>query len=265
VADRRYPNFDGKHAHDAVFSAQEVVGPLRANADVVVPDAVVLTYGPDLLDVLATRGVEPTEGYPGPWRSLWFVETGPRKVAVAGGFGIGAPAAVIVLEELIALGAREFISIGAAGCLQPRCDFGEIVVCTAAIRDEGVSHHYAATDKFASPSEPLTSRLTQALSVDGTPPEAGVAWTIDAPYRETVAEALSYQAEGVICVEMEAAALFTVAAYRQVDLAAAFVISDQLLAEDRWTHAFGTDVLQDALIRLLDAALRTLSRGGLAA
>jgi hypothetical protein len=41
-------------------------------------------------------------------------------------------------------------------------------------------------------------------------------------------------------VEMEAAARFTVDQYRGVDLAAAFVISDHLLAEDRWTHAFGT-------------------------
>jgi uridine phosphorylase len=60
---------------------------------------------------------------------------------VVGGFGIGAPAAATVLEELIALGVREFISIGTAGCLQPQRALGEAIVCTGAIRDEGVSHH----------------------------------------------------------------------------------------------------------------------------
>jgi nucleoside phosphorylase len=102
-------------------------------------------------------------------------------------------------------------------------------------------------------------RTIAALAVGGTAPESGLAWTIDAPYRETEAEARSYQAEGVVCVEMEAAALFTVGRYRGVDVAAAFAISDHLLAEDRWTHAFGTPTLRQASIRLLDAALHALS------
>jgi uridine phosphorylase len=253
-----YPNFAGKHEHEAIFSPAEVVASLTANGSVPVPDAVILTYQPFLLDELNARGVQPTAGYPGPWRSLWFTGGGARTVAVVGGFGIGAPAATTVLEELVALGAREFISIGSAGCLQPRFGFGEAVVCTGAIRDEGVSHHYAPAEKFAWPSEMLTRRLAQALTVRSTAPQEGLAWTIDAPYRETVAEARSYQAEGVVCVEMEAAALFTVGRYRGVDVAAAFAISDHLLAEDRWTHAFGTPTLRRASIRLLDAALHAL-------
>jgi uridine phosphorylase len=127
-------------------------------------------------------------------------------------------------------------------------------------RRPGVSNHYAPAEKFARPSETLTGRLTQALTAGRTAPQSGLAWTIDAPYRETVAEARSYQAEGVVCVEMEAAALFTVGQYRSVDVAAAFVISDHLLAEDRWTHAFGTPTLRQASIRLLDAALHALGR-----
>ena len=254
-----YPNFAGKHGHEAIFSPAEVVASLTANGPVLAPDAVILTYQPFLLDELRARGVQPTTGYPGPWRSLWFTGAGARAIAVVGGFGIGAPAATTVLEELIALGAREFISVGEAGCLQPRCGFGEAVVCTGAIRDEGVSHHYAPAGKFAWPSETLTRRLAQALAASGTAPRSGLAWTIDAPYRETAAEALSYQAEGVVCVEMEAAALFTVGRYRGVDVAAAFAVSDHLLAGDRWTHAFGTPALRQACIRLLDAALHALS------
>jgi uridine phosphorylase len=117
------------------------------------PDAVILTYQQSLLDELRARGAQPTTGYPSPWSSLWFTGSGARTIAVVGGFGIGASAATTVLEELIALGAREFISIGAAGCLQPRCGFGELVVRTGAIRDEGVSHHYAPTEKFAWPPQ----------------------------------------------------------------------------------------------------------------
>jgi uridine phosphorylase len=255
-----YPNFAGKHEYEAIFSPAEVVAGVTAKGPVLAPDAVILTYQPFLLDELTARGVQPTTGYPGPWRSLWFTGGGACTIAVVGGFGIGAPAVTIVLEELVALGTREFISIGAAGCLQPRCGFGEAVVCTGAIRDEGVSHHYAPAEKFAWPSETLTGRLEQALTADGTTPQRGLTWTIDAPYRETAAEARSYQAEGVVCVEMEAAALFTVGQCRGVEVAAAFVVSDHLLAGDRWTHAFGTPTLRQASIRLLDAALQALSR-----
>jgi uridine phosphorylase len=254
----RYPNFREKHAAEAVFSPEEAVARYLAGHDLVLPDAVVITYQRSLIEELEARGVEKSDGYPSPWRSLWFVEAEDKKVAVAGGFGWGAPAAAIVLEELIALGAREFISIGTAGCLQPRCEFGQVVVCSGAIRDEGVSHHYLATDKFAWPSKDLTARLSDALAAHGNRPEAGLAWTIDAPYRETVAEARSYQADGVVCVEMEAAALFTVAARRGVALAAAFAISDHLLADNGWTHAFGSEVLHKGLVRLLDAAVRAL-------
>jgi uridine phosphorylase len=259
----RYPNFADKHRQDAAVSPDEVLAALSGRRDLLAPDAVVLTYQRTLLDELEARGVRPTHGYPGPWRSLWFIGGGTHKIAVAGGFGIGAPAAALVLEELIALGAREFVSIGTAGCLQPRCPFGQAVVCTGAIRDEGVSHHYVPTEKFAWPSESLTTRLTEALAADGNAPEAGLSWTIDAPYRETVTEARSYQAEGVFCVEMEAAALFAVGRLRGVDVAAAFVVSDHLLAGERWTQAFGTRAVRDGSLRLLDSALRALGGTGL--
>src|ERR1700728_1968842 len=103
-----YPNFVGKHEHEGIFSPAEVVGGLRAKGLVPIPDAVVLTYQPFLLRELQARGVQPTTGYPGLWGSLWFTGSGVRSVAVVGGFGIGAPAAATVLEELIALGVREF-------------------------------------------------------------------------------------------------------------------------------------------------------------
>lgn len=254
-----YPNFAGKHGHEAIFSPAEVVAGRAANSTLPAPDAVILTYQQFLFEELRARGGQPAAGHPAQWGSLWFTGSGARTIAVVGGFGIGAPAATTVLEELIAFGAREFISIGAAGCLQPRYGFGEAVVCTGAIRDEGVSHHYAPPEKFAWPSETLTRRLARALEAGGASPHSGLAWTIDAPYRETVAEARSYQADGIVCVEMEAAALFTVGRYRGVDVAAAFAISDHLLAEDHWTHAFGTPTLRQASVRLLDAALDTLS------
>ena len=80
-----------------------------------------------------------------------------------GGFGFGAPVATYLLENFIALGTTEFISIGTAGGLQPGCRAGDVVLCDMAIRDEGVSHHYVASAKYAEASETLTAKLAQEL------------------------------------------------------------------------------------------------------
>jgi purine-nucleoside phosphorylase len=84
-------------------------------------------------------------------------------------------------------------------------------------------------------------------------------WTIDAVYRETVEEALAYREEGVVTVEMEAAALFTIAEVRGVDIAALFVVSDHLLVESEWREAPNKQLLTDGLARILDVSLKVLS------
>jgi uridine phosphorylase len=81
------------------------------------------------------------------------------------------------------------------------------------------------------------------------------------PYRETMAEARHYQVEGVLTVEMEAAALFAVAAYRGVEMAAAFTISDSL-AEMVWNPQFHASDTHDSLTTLFSAAARALVADG---
>ena len=67
--------------------------------------------------------------------------------------------------------------------------------------------------------------------------EVGTTWTIDAPYRETVTEVRKYRDEGVLTVEMEAAAIFSVAEYLNLNACAIFTISDYL-TEDKWELHF---------------------------
>ena len=255
-----FPNFPEKHGHDSIIAPSEVAARFLENSDLTVPDAAILTYQGLIPGYLAEHGFSPFDGYPGPWRTLWLPTDhhGPS-VGIANGFGIGAPAAAKVLEDLIALGVQRFISIGAAGCLDPEIGFGEAVVCTAAIRDEGLSHHYLPSEKLSYPSPALTTRLSEVLSERSVPHRSGPTWTVDAPYRETVAEARSYQAEGVVTVEMEAAGLFAVAEYRKVEIASAFVVSDHLLSGEAWNQAFGSDELRRGSIELLESCLALLS------
>ena len=75
-----------------------------------------------------------------------------------------------------------------------------------------------------------------------------------------MAEARHYQAEGVLCVEMEAAALFAVAQVRGLPLASAFVISDSL-ADLVWSPRFRDPAVQEGLVRLFQAAVTALLAG----
>lgn len=258
-----FPNRPDKHQGTPLIRPESVVRNLLDNADVIIPECVIIGYSSRLHPLLEARGFQNVRGYSAPWHSMWLQEqSGAARVGVVEGFGFGAPGAAIVIEELTALGVRRFVNVGLAGALPNDVDFGDIVLCTAAIRDEGVSHHYVPATRYAYPSAGLTDELRQAMLRKGDPFTEGMTWTLDAVYRETVEEALAYREEGVVTVEMEAAALFTIAEVRSVEIASLFTISDHLLADSEWRPAPDKQLLTDGLARILDVALRVLSPEG---
>ncbi|GAG93896.1 unnamed protein product, partial [marine sediment metagenome] len=64
-----------------------------------------------------------------------------------------------MLEELSAFDVKFFISVGTAGALQRDLKIGNVVVCDRAIRDEGTSHHYIPSVKYAHPSQLLNQKI----------------------------------------------------------------------------------------------------------
>jgi uridine phosphorylase len=166
--------------------------------------------------------------------------------------GVGPSACTMELENLRYLGCRRFLSIGIAGALDPSLKIGEVVVLTAALRDDGVSQHYLAPERYATPSARLTEELRDALRARGEPFVEGSTWTSPTPNRATVSEIATYRDEGVATVEMEAAALFAVGEALGVDVASAVVVSDTVTPD-----ASTSDYLNalPRLLALLDVAL----------
>jgi len=151
-----------------------------------------------------------------------------KRVGIAHISGPGAPFATIVVEELTALGVKQFLIVGLAGSLRASLRVGSLVVCDKALRDEGTSHHYVKRCAFARPSPRLVAKLVDTLKRNRVSFAEGPGWTTDAPYRETIAEIRRYRKSGILTVEMEAAAVFTVARLLGGRAAALFVISDHL-------------------------------------
>lgn len=252
----RFPNFKNKFAHDALVTPHEFLEYQKSLGNyprIKPPDGTIICYSRSLMRyILNNHQTRKVSGFSGEMYLL--KETGGR-VAVTGNFGIGAPSVVTHIEELIAFGIKKFISIGAAGALQKNLKLGDVVVCSKAIRDEGSSYHYLKPSKFSHPSQAFAKLIMRSLNKSKIKYRIGSTWTIDTPYRETVAEARHYQKEGVLTVEMEASALFAVAKYRQVQIGAIFTISDSL-AELEWKPGFHVRTRKQSLEKVFRAAIQ---------
>lgn len=145
---------------------------------------------------------------------------------------IGAPNATMMLEEMIVLGVKEFISMGRAGGLK---NYG-FFLCEKALIEEGTSRHYVLNDPFdtyAYPDKELTDRLGEFFTRNDIEYERAANWTIDIPFGETKPKIEAYREQGIATVDMEASALFTVAGIREAKIASAFLASD-VFSEGGW-------------------------------
>lgn len=120
---------------------------------------------------------------------------------------VGAPFAVLVAEELFALGCEALVSISSAGLIAAEFSPPFFLLIDRALRDEGTSHHYVSAGRFSEAVPSLTAAVARRIAASGIPVETGASWTTDAPFRETERLIASRRDEGIVSVEMEAAAL----------------------------------------------------------
>lgn len=158
---------------------------------------------------------------------------------------IGAPHAVIAMEKLIVLGAKRIWVLGWCGSLQPGLRIGHLLIPTGAVSEEGTSGHYPIGERTPESDANLNRMLEDALKKQGLPFSRGLVWTTDALYRETPDKVKAYQARRVLGVEMEMAALMTLALYRSVAVAGLLVVSDELF-DLKWRPGFSNSSLKKA-------------------
>lgn len=177
-------------------------------------------------------------------------EGGSGSACFVAGPSVGAPMAVLTLEKLVALGARRLIVYGWCGSLNPRLRAGDILLPTWGISEEGTSKQYPLAAKAGS-SHGLRETLAEQLFRQEYAVVQGPIWTTDAPYRETRDKVAEFAAQGAMGVDMEFSALCTVAAYRGIELAAVFLVSDELWHTE-WQPGFRNKDFKKKSRRLVD-------------
>ena len=94
---------------------------------------------------------------------------------------IGAPATVVLMETMIACGARVLIGVGRAGSLQHTCPAGTLLLPTNCICEEGTSVHCLDSRAAICPSPRLAGIIQEECQVEGVEVVSGPLWTTDPP------------------------------------------------------------------------------------
>ena len=130
--------------------------------------------------------------------------------------GIGCPTTAIAMEELMNIGADTFIRVGTTGALVPYLDSGDIVVATGAVRWEGTSKTYIATEYPAVASYQVVNALLQAADELGIKVYPGIIISSDAYYGGNDEVLRKFGEANVLSIEMEASLMFTLAGIRGI-------------------------------------------------
>ena len=231
----------------------ESVRRTRQIPDGIVPELCILEFDGDLTDWLVGQGLaKPFPSWPCFHTTMFAIEVEGITCGIIPRT-IGGPYAVLVAEQLAAAGVKLIIGLTSAGRVSPELPLPCLVVATGAVRDEGTSFHYLPPSKEVDcPSPLLASLLERELAATGWKVRRGKLWTTDAPYRETQTQLEEWAKDGVLAVEMQAAALFAFGIARGVAVAAVAMVSN---AVDHEGQQFDTGSEQDGL-RILQACAR---------
>ena len=133
--------------------------------------------------------------------------------------GMGGPAASIVYEELINLGARYLVRIGSVAALQPEINIGDIVIPHACIRDDGATQYYVPENYPAVACPALFNALVNEAEKAGVRYSTGINWTHSAFFNRSPEYFNQWNKKRVMSLEMEAAALMVIGTLRGVSTA----------------------------------------------
>ena len=202
------------------------------------------TFLTEVVEVNAERGLL---GYTGLW--------GGKRVSVQG-TGMGCPGATIVFEELIQLGVKRLLRVGTCGGLQPDQALGDLIVAISAVPADATATHLVggephcptASWELIHEAVHVAKHADQALRV-------GPIVSSDLFYNPDKGQYERWSKRGILAVEMEAAALFTVAALRGVHGGCLLTVSD-FVVEGEFVR-ISDDELRAAVDRMTRIALDT--------
>jgi uridine phosphorylase len=232
---------------------------LQVNAEDL-PEYAIVCGDPRRAEVIAGRLTDVRElAFAREYRTFVGEYAGVRLAVVS--HGVGSPGAAVCFEELIRGGVRTLIRVGTAGSYSADHPAGSLIVSTAAVRAEGLTHQLVpAGFPAVADSEVAEALYEAALGGDGVV-KKGITVTLDVFFSGVVdIPHKQYKAAGVLAVEMEIAALYVVASLRGARAGAILALDGYADADLAGEYDPHTDVVAKAIEREIDAALAAVAK-----
>lgn len=168
---------------------------------------------------------------------LGFTGTYKGKKVSVQGTGMGIPSCLIYTTELITeYGVKNLIRVGSAGSYQKEVAIRDIVIAMAASTNSGLNKiRFNGADYAPTASFSLFQKAIQIAQQKNIQLKAGNVLSSDEFYADEFESFQKWADYGVLCVEMETAGLYTVAAKHNVHALSILTISDSLVTHERTT------------------------------
>jgi DeoD family purine-nucleoside phosphorylase len=169
---------------------------------------------------------------------------------------MGCPGATIVFEELVQLGVKKLIRVGTCGGLQPDHELGDLIVALTAVPADSTATHLVGGEPHCpTASWELIHGAVHVAKEMGQDMRVGPIVSSDLFYNPNEGQYDRWSARGILAVEMEASALFTVAALKGVHGGCLLTVSDIIVGGEM--KRISDDDLRAAVDRMTRVALAT--------
>lgn len=188
---------------------------------------------------------------------LGYTGTYNRKPISVQATGMGCPSAAIVTEELIRLGVKNLLRVGTCGGYHPEMELGDLVIATAAVDQDGTVSSITKGVPYAPAAHfDLVHAAYHAADNIDNRRFLGPIVSADLFYDPEKDPQKLWYSLGVLAVEMEAAAIFTLSAMHGTRAGCLLTVSDAIGSQK--VERIEESALKGAVDDMVALALETL-------
>ncbi|OAS86125.1 MULTISPECIES: purine-nucleoside phosphorylase [Metabacillus] len=173
------------------------------------------------------------------------------------GTGMGVPSISIYINELMqSYGVQQLIRVGTCGAIQKDVKVRDVILAMSASTDSQMNRltfggvDYAPTANFDLLKKAYDTGLEKGLNL-----KVGNVFTADMFYNDN-AELEKWAQYGILAIEMESAALYTLAAKYDRKALSVLTVSDHILTGEETTSEERQTTFNDMIVVALDAAIK---------
>jgi purine-nucleoside phosphorylase len=171
------------------------------------------------------------------------------------GTGMGIPSISIYVNELIReYGVKNLVRVGSCGAIQKDISVRDVILAMTSCTDSNMNRlNFPGFDYAPCADFDLLQKAFQAGSAKGMEIKVGNVLSADVFYRDSMEMVKKLGEHGVLAVEMETTALYTLAAKYDAHALSILTVSDHIFTSEETTSQERQTTFNDMIIMALEA------------